>query len=61
MCLRASVVDLSETRGCQEPTLQHLEVLNVCIFRVDVELDSGHGDVHVYAVKDLAECGTVDG
>lgn len=38
--------------------MEHLEVLNVQIFRVHIELDLGHGDVHVDAVKDLAEGGT---
>ena len=36
-------------------TLQDLEILNVCPFRVDVKLDSGHGNVHEDAVEDLAE------
>lgn len=39
-------------------TLQHLEVGNVGIFGVDVELDSGHGNIEEDAVKDLAEGGS---
>lgn len=34
-------------------TLQHLEVCNVGIFRVDVKLDPGHGDIQKDAVEDL--------
>lgn len=41
-------------------TLQDLEILNVGIFTVGVELDSGHGHVHVDAVEYLAEGGTAD-
>ena len=38
--------------------MEDLEILNVQVFRVHVELDLGHGDVHVDAVKDLAQGGT---
>ena len=38
-------------------TLQDFEVLYVCIFRVDVELDAGHGQVKEDAVVHLAEGG----
>lgn len=41
-----------------KPTLQDLEVLNVGIFRVDIELDAGHGHVKEDAVVDLAKGGT---
>lgn len=37
--------------------MQNFEVLDVGIIATDVELDLGHGHVHVYAVKDLAERG----
>lgn len=40
-------------------TLQDLEVLEVCIFGVDVELDAGHWDIKVDAVKDLAKSRSV--
>lgn len=40
-------------------TLQDLEVLDVCIFGVDVKFDSGHGHIEEDAVEDLAESGTV--
>lgn len=40
-------------------TLQHLEVRDVGIFGVDIELDSGHGNIEEDAVKDLADCSTV--
>ena len=36
-------------------TLQDLKVLEVCVFGVDVELDAGHWDIKVDAVKDLAK------
>jgi len=36
-------------------TLQHLEVLEVGIFGVDVELHARHGDIHEDAVEDLAK------
>lgn len=44
--------------GAHVLTLQDLEVLYVGIFRVHVELDSGHGHVHEDAVVDLAESGS---
>lgn len=37
------------------PTLQDLEIRDVCIFSVDVELDTGHRHVEEDAVVDLAE------
>ncbi len=39
-------------------TLEDLEILQVCVFGIDVALDSVHGDIHIDAVKDLAESGT---
>ena len=43
-----SVSDLSwkDAYGSNRRTLEDFEVLNVQIFRVDVELDLGHGHVH---------------
>jgi hypothetical protein len=38
--------------------LQDLEILNIQVFRVHIELDLGHGDVHVDTVKNLAEGST---
>ena len=35
--------------------MQDLEILQICIFSIDVELDSGHRDIEVDAIKDLAE------
>lgn len=40
-------------------TLQNLEVLYVGIFCVDVEFDSGHGDISENTVVHLAESRTV--
>ncbi len=48
-------------RGLGERTLEDLEVLDIGIFRVDVELDARHGHVEEDAVVDLAESGTVGG
>lgn len=45
-------------RPKQKLTLQDFEVLNVQILRVDIELDLGHGHIHVDAVEDLAEGST---
>lgn len=36
-------------------TLEDFEVLQICIFGVDVELDSSHGDIKVDTIEDLAE------
>ena len=36
-------------------TLEDLEILQVCILRVDVKLHPGHWDIEVDAVEDLAE------
>jgi hypothetical protein len=38
--------------------LENLEILDVQVFRVHIELDLGHGNVHVNAVEDLAQGGT---
>jgi hypothetical protein len=35
--------------------LQDLKILQVCVFSIDVKLDSGHWDIEVNAVEDLAE------
>ena len=35
-------------------TLQHLEVLEICMFAIDVEFDLVHGNIHVYAIIHLA-------
>jgi hypothetical protein len=40
-----------------KPTLKHLEVCHISILGVDIELDLGHGHIHVDAVKDLTESG----
>ncbi len=40
-------------------TLKDLEVLQVCVLGIDIEFDSGHRDIEVDAVKDLAESRTV--
>jgi len=39
----------------REGILKNLKVLDVGIFGVDVEFDSGHGYVQEDAIKDLAE------
>jgi hypothetical protein len=41
-------------------TLQNFEVLDVGIVAAGVELDLGHGHVHEYAVKHLAERGAAE-
>jgi hypothetical protein len=38
--------------------LQDLEILDIQVFRVHIELDLGHGDIHVDTVKNLAESST---
>jgi hypothetical protein len=38
--------------------LQDLKILQVCVFGIDVKLDSGHRDIEVNAVEDLAKCRT---
>ena len=38
--------------------MQDLKILQVCVFGIDVKLDSGHGDIEVNAVEDLAESRT---
>jgi hypothetical protein len=40
-------------------TLQNFEVLQICIFGVDIEFDSGHGYVEEDAVEYLAESSSV--
>lgn len=40
-------------------TLEDLEVLEVRILGIHVELHSGHGNIEVDTVEDLAECGTI--
>jgi hypothetical protein len=39
--------------------LQNLEVLEVCVFSVDVELHTSHWDIKVNAIEDLAKSGAV--
>ena len=39
--------------------MEDLEVLQVCILRVDVKLHPGHWDIEVDAVEDLAESRTI--
>lgn len=41
-------------------TLQDFEVLYVGIFAIDVELDSTHRDIHVYAVENLTQSSAVE-
>jgi hypothetical protein len=41
--------------------LEDLEILQVCILRIDVELHPGHWDIEVDTVEDLAESSTVEG
>ena len=38
--------------------MQDLEVLQVCVFGIDIELNSCHRDIEVDAVEDLAESRT---
>lgn len=38
--------------------MQDLKILQVCVFGIDVELDSGHRDIEVNTVEDLAESRT---
>jgi hypothetical protein len=38
--------------------LQDFKILQVCIFGIDVKFDSGHWDIEVNAVEDLAESRT---
>jgi hypothetical protein len=38
--------------------LQDLKILQVCVFGIDIKLDSGHRDIEINAVEDLAECRT---
>ena len=40
------------------PTLQDLKILQVCVFGIDVKFDSGHWNIEINAVEDLAECRT---
>lgn len=39
-------------------TLEDLEVLQICVFGIDIEFDPGHGNIEIDAVKNLAEGGT---
>jgi hypothetical protein len=39
-------------------TLKDLEVLQVCILRIDIEFDPGHGNIEVDTIENLAEGGT---
>lgn len=55
------VEDYCRQGRSEELTLQDLEVLDVCIFALDVELDTRHGHIEEDAVKDLTESGTIDG
>jgi hypothetical protein len=41
-------------------TLEDLEILQVCILRVDIELHPGHWDIEVDAVENLTESRTVE-
>jgi hypothetical protein len=38
--------------------LKDFEILQVCVFGIDVELNSGHRDIEVDAVEHLAESRT---
>jgi hypothetical protein len=38
--------------------LQDLKILQVCVFGIDIKFDSGHRDIKVNAVEDLAESRT---
>lgn len=38
--------------------MEDLEVLQVCVLGIHIELDSGHGDIEVDTVEDLAESRT---
>ena len=39
-------------------TLEDLEVLQICVLGVHIELDSGHWDIEVDTIEDLAESRT---
>lgn len=41
-----------------EAGLQDLKILQVCVFGIDIKFDSGHRDIKVNAVEDLAESRT---
>lgn len=41
-----------------EGVLKDFEVLNVCVFSIDIELDAAHGHIQVDRVKYLAEGST---
>ncbi len=53
-CVGRGVWDLGEGFPAAL-TLQDLEVLDVGILGVDIELDSGHGDIEEDAIVDLAK------
>jgi hypothetical protein len=38
--------------------LQDFKILQVCVFGIDVKFDSGHRDIKVNAIEDLAESRT---
>jgi hypothetical protein len=41
----------------RDRTLKDFEVLQVCVFGIHIKLDSGHRDIEIDAVEDLAESG----
>lgn len=41
-----------------EAVLQDLEILQICVFCINVELDSSHRDIEIDAIEDLAESRT---
>lgn len=51
-------VDGSVNSMSCEAVLEDLEVLQVCVFGIDIEFDSSHGDIEIDTVEDLAESGT---
>ena len=53
------VASISCPNAERDLTLQYLEVLQVCVFGVNIELDSGHRNIKVNAVENLAEGRTV--
>jgi hypothetical protein len=42
-----------------ERTLKDFKILKVCVFSIDVELHSGHRDIEVNTVENLAESRTM--
>jgi len=62
MCLRVAGLAVA-TPVCTKlggfHTLEDLEVLDVCVFGVDVEFHASHGHIAVDAIVNLAEGGAV--